>query len=87
MPLACARPCLHCRLSAPLPSVQSSYGRSSRYGKALSKKSAGVGLTDEQLEEIKEAFNLFDTDHSGSIDLRELKAASQNTNQMSAAGR
>eukprot|EP00304_Pavlova_gyrans_P008968 CAMPEP_0206058608 /NCGR_PEP_ID=MMETSP1466-20131121/47051_1 /ASSEMBLY_ACC=CAM_ASM_001126 /TAXON_ID=44452 /ORGANISM="Pavlova gyrans, Strain CCMP608" /LENGTH=100 /DNA_ID=CAMNT_0053433903 /DNA_START=53 /DNA_END=352 /DNA_ORIENTATION=+ len=33
------------------------------------------GLTDEQIEEIREAFNLFDTDHSGSIDYRELKAA------------
>ena len=32
-------------------------------------------LTKEQLEEIKEAFNLFDTDHSGTIDIRELKAA------------
>lgn len=38
-----------------------------------------MGLTDEQLEEIREAFNLFDTDHSGSIDLRELKAASEET--------
>ena len=33
------------------------------------------GLTEEQVEEIREAFNLFDTDHSGSIDYRELKAA------------
>lgn len=33
------------------------------------RRSAGAGkkteLTEEQLEEIKEAFNLFDTDHSG----------------------
>ena len=29
----------------------------------------------EQIEEIREAFNLFDTDHSGNIDYRELKAA------------
>merc|ERR1711898_76482 len=29
----------------------------------------------EQIEEIREAFNLFATDHSGSIDYRELKAA------------
>lgn len=27
------------------------------------------------MEELKEAFTLFDTDHKGSIDLRELKAA------------
>merc|ERR1712066_980971 len=33
------------------------------------------GLSDEQIEEMKEAFNLFDTDKSGSIDYRELKAA------------
>jgi len=32
-------------------------------------------LSEEQLEEIREAFNLFDTDHSGTIDVRELKAA------------
>ena len=35
------------------------------------------GLSEEQIEEIREAFNLFDTDHSGSIDYRELKAAMQ----------
>ena len=29
----------------------------------------------EQLEELKEAFHLFDTQHSGSIDAREFKAA------------
>merc|ERR1712228_953085 len=33
------------------------------------------GLSEEQVEEIREAFNLFNTDHSGSIDYRELKAA------------
>lgn len=32
-------------------------------------------MDEEQKEEIKEAFNLFDTDGSGSIDARELKAA------------
>eukprot|EP00966_Prymnesium_polylepis_P217386 5031343-Prymnesium_polylepis.1 len=32
-------------------------------------------LSPEQVEEIKEAFNLFDADGSGSIDYRELKAA------------
>lgn len=35
------------------------------------------GLTDEEIEEIREAFNLFDTDGSGTIDPRELKAAMQ----------
>lgn len=33
------------------------------------------GLDDEALEEIKEAFNLFDTESKGHIDVRELKAA------------
>merc|ERR1712014_226429 len=33
------------------------------------------GLSDEQVEEMREAFNLFDSDKSGSIDYRELKAA------------
>ncbi len=33
------------------------------------------GLTEDEVEEIREAFNLFDTDGSGTIDPRELKAA------------
>merc|ERR1719159_1476042 len=32
-------------------------------------------LTDEQKQEIKEAFDLFDTDGSGNIDSKELKVA------------
>ena len=32
-------------------------------------------LTEEQTQEIKEAFDLFDTDGSGSIDSKELKVA------------
>ena len=32
-------------------------------------------LTEEQKQEIKEAFDLFDTDGSGSIDVNELKVA------------
>jgi len=32
-------------------------------------------LTDEQKQEIKEAFDLFDTDGSGEIDAKELKVA------------
>ena len=35
------------------------------------------GLTEDEIEEIREAFNLFDTDNSGSIDPKELKAAMQ----------
>mmetsp|Transcript_22970 Transcript_22970/g.58603 ORF Transcript_22970/g.58603 Transcript_22970/m.58603 type:complete len:208 (-) Transcript_22970:83-706(-) len=33
------------------------------------------GLDEEQIEELREAFHLFDTEHSGTIDARELKAA------------
>mmetsp|Transcript_66039 Transcript_66039/g.173084 ORF Transcript_66039/g.173084 Transcript_66039/m.173084 type:complete len:210 (+) Transcript_66039:153-782(+) len=33
------------------------------------------GLDEEQIEELREAFTLFDTEHTGTIDARELKAA------------
>merc|ERR1712167_33421 len=33
------------------------------------------GLSEEQVEEIREAFSLFDSDASSAIDVRELKAA------------
>merc|ERR1711903_232977 len=45
----------------------------SRRGAA--KKKAKGGLSEEQIEEIREAFTLFDADNSGAIDVRELKAA------------
>merc|ERR1711998_574802 len=47
------------------------YSNMSRRG---GKKKAGQ-LSDEQMDEIREAFNLFDGDQSGAIDVRELKAA------------
>eukprot|EP00933_Yihiella_yeosuensis_P041209 TRINITY_DN3562_c0_g1_i2.p1 TRINITY_DN3562_c0_g1~~TRINITY_DN3562_c0_g1_i2.p1 ORF type:complete len:207 (+),score=48.83 TRINITY_DN3562_c0_g1_i2:67-621(+) len=34
-----------------------------------------LGLDEEQLEELREAFNLFDTEQAGAINARELKAA------------
>jgi hypothetical protein len=34
-----------------------------------------VGLTEEEMEEVREAFQLFDTEQKGSIDVKELKAA------------
>merc|ERR1711896_102006 len=40
----------------------------------MGKKKAGQ-LSEEQLDEIREAFSLFDSDASGAIDVRELKAA------------
>lgn len=32
-------------------------------------------LTEEQIQEIREAFDLFDTDGTGTIDVKELKAS------------
>merc|ERR1711890_227119 len=42
-------------------------------GRKSAKKKGG--LSEEQMDEIREAFNLFDGDQSGAIDVRELKAA------------
>jgi len=55
------------------------YGRS-RYGPGLKSSSSATnkknaGLSEDQLNEIREAFQLFDPEKSNSIDLRELKAA------------
>ena len=44
-------------------------------GNARGVKSKLGGLEEEAMEEIKEAFNLFDTEAKGAIDFRELKAA------------
>merc|ERR1712006_5785 len=49
-------------------------GTSSMSRRAAAKKKPGQ-LSDEQLDEIREAFSLFDSDASGMIDVRELKAA------------
>lgn len=35
------------------------------------------GLTADEIEEVREAFSLFDTDGSGTVDPKELKAAMQ----------
>merc|ERR1712094_115923 len=45
-----------------------------RMSRRAMKKKPGQ-LSDEQLDEIREAFSLFDSDASGMIDVRELKAA------------
>ncbi|XP_054886749.1 uncharacterized protein LOC129360507 [Poeciliopsis prolifica] len=39
------------------------------------KSSSKAELTEEQKQEIKEAFDLFDTDGTGTIDIKELKVA------------
>ncbi len=43
--------------------------------KLTNKKPEKPGLTEEEIEEIREAFSMFDTDGSGKIDPKELKAA------------
>jgi Ca2+-binding EF-hand superfamily protein len=45
----------------------------SPYGKSVARRRQA--LDEELLAEIKEAFTIFDTEHSGTIDARELKAA------------
>lgn len=49
-----------------------SYKAKMRQNRAQKSK---TGLTDEQKQEIREAFDLFDTDGSGTIDAKELKVA------------
>merc|ERR1719199_1780704 len=49
-------------------------GRGSGAAKGA-KKAGKAELTEEQKQEIREAFDLFDTDGSGAIDAKELKVA------------
>eukprot|EP00465_Bigelowiella_longifila_P000534 CAMPEP_0185281360 /NCGR_PEP_ID=MMETSP1359-20130426/66674_1 /TAXON_ID=552665 /ORGANISM="Bigelowiella longifila, Strain CCMP242" /LENGTH=175 /DNA_ID=CAMNT_0027876783 /DNA_START=433 /DNA_END=960 /DNA_ORIENTATION=+ len=46
-----------------------------KYSRRKGGKSTRPTLTEEQKQEIKEAFDLFDTDKTGSIDYHELKVA------------
>lgn len=45
--------------------------------KQISKKTQKQGLSQDEVEEIKQAFDLFDTNQTGRIDPKELKAAMQ----------
>lgn len=47
----------------------------SALGPSQTNGQGGRQLTEEQKQEIKEAFELFDTDHDGAIDYHELKVA------------
>lgn len=61
----------------------------SRYHDTQSYSSSGKkvyerpGLSQEEIEELQEAFNLFDTDGSGTIDSSELKAGQDTHNTTS----
>lgn len=44
------------------------------------KKMEKPGLTEDEIEEIREAFSMFDTDGAGKIDPKELKAAMNSLN-------
>lgn len=60
----------------PRACTQSALGRRSRLASPRKGHApARAKLDDEELEEIREAFNLFDTDGNGTIDVKELKAA------------
>jgi Ca2+-binding EF-hand superfamily protein len=74
--IVCMRRC-HEPLNRVLQSSTMSASAFARSRAALRRKPKPVkkALDEEDLEEIKEAFHLFDTDGSGSIDVRELKAA------------
>ena len=63
---------LAARPSAPDPRPQRRPPATMAPGKKSSKK---FELTEEQKQEIREAFDLFDTDGSGTIDAKELKVA------------
>lgn len=56
---------------------QASYGKKTTLAGGGARKKGGPKpeLTDEQRQEIREAFDLFDTDGSGTIDAKELKVA------------
>merc|ERR1711970_1176322 len=49
-------------------------GHEQKMSRRAMKKKPGA-LSDEQMDELREAFSLFDSDASGQIDIRELKAA------------
>ena len=51
----------------------------SQYNSSGKKVYERPGLSQEEIEELQEAFNLFDTDGSGTIDSSELKAGRRNS--------
>ncbi|XP_064507549.1 uncharacterized protein LOC135412695 [Pseudopipra pipra] len=80
-PLADRLARVRCGASRPVPSRMVPTWMASNYRKpglaTAQRKKSGLKpeLTEEQKQEIREAFDLFDTDGSGSIDIKELKVA------------
>ena len=64
-----------CKMIKLLLLSQASYGakKNALGGKGMKKGGPKPELTEEQKQEIREAFDLFDTDGSGTIDAKELK--------------
>ena len=58
-----------------LQSSRSTAKPAARKKPVATKKGAPPDLTEDQKQEIREAFDLFDTDGSGTIDAKELKVA------------
>ena len=55
--------------------LQASYKKSTLGGASRKKTGPKPELTEEQKQEIREAFDLFDADGSGTIDAKELKVS------------
>lgn len=60
------------------PFLQSNFKKTTLAGGGRKKTGPKCELTEEQKQEIREAFDLFDADGSGTIDAKELKVISFN---------
>lgn len=68
----------------PLLCLSQASGYRKTIHSAVQRKKTGpkIELTDEQRQEIKEAFDLFDADGTGTIDVKELKVGFCDTNSI-----
>lgn len=57
---------------------QAAFRKGNAGGAAKKKTGAKLELSEEQKQEIREAFDLFDADGSGTIDIKELKVTLEN---------
>ena len=68
----------------PIPRPEGQHRRSARAAPSFS-QAARPEMTEDQKAEIKEAFELFDTDRSGKIDFHELKVSEERRDRAAAA--